>query len=246
MIRRNLLNGTYQVVGNVGAAVVTGAGTGFRVAGEGLAVAGNGLAVAGTQLAKGGVQLAKGGAYAGAETVKAAKYVGNNVVTSAGAVAPILLNHSEGTPREAGFVVFKNLYAAQTALQMIHHPQPYTLAVDPAPDPSDIFWRNVGMPHHAKRSGVLMAVAASSVLCFFWSVPMAFVSSLTEIDSLKESLPRLGTFIENNGWSEGFFSQLAPLILLFFNECVLPGKFPPIQYAQIPVCSHIARRYQFC
>jgi hypothetical protein len=211
MIRRNLLNGTYMVVGGVG---------------TGLAAAGTGLVAAGTGLAKGGEQIINAVGNQGIETLKLAQNVGQElgatVVNSAGAVVPIILNRTDGTARDAGFVVFKSLYATQMALQMVHHPKPYTMEVTPAPEPSDLFWRNVGLPHQARRSGVLAAIAATTALCFFWSIPMSFVTSLTNLSHLKQELPRLSNWVEDNPWSEGFLSQLAPLILLFFNEVILP------------------------
>ena len=42
---------------------------------------------------------------------------------NAAAIAPILLNNGEASPREAGFVVFRDLYTTQAALQMLHHPE---------------------------------------------------------------------------------------------------------------------------
>jgi calcium permeable stress-gated cation channel len=96
------------------------------------------------------------------------------------------------------------------------------MSVTPAGSPRDIFWRNVGLPNQAKRSGLLAAFAASSVLCFFWSVPTAFVSSLTEINSLKEAMPKLGNLIEAYPWLQKVFAQVAPLVLLLFNQTILP------------------------
>jgi Late exocytosis, associated with Golgi transport/Cytosolic domain of 10TM putative phosphate transporter len=55
---------------------------------------------------------------------KRAQMAGNHVLTSAGAVVPLLLPKSEGKATDAGFVVFTSLYATQTALQMVHHPRP--------------------------------------------------------------------------------------------------------------------------
>jgi calcium permeable stress-gated cation channel len=86
----------------------------------------------------------------------------------------------------------------------------------------DIFWRNVGLRHQAQRSGTIAAIAATSVLCFFWSVPMAFISSLTEIKTLKVSLPKLGAWIDKYPFMEKILAQLAPMLLLLFNETILP------------------------
>lgn len=159
----------------------------------------------------------------GARISRTAQYVGKTVVTSAGAVVPALLVRQEGTPRNAGFVVFKSLLATQSAIQMVHHPKPYTMDIVPAPDPGDIFWRNVGLPNRSLRTGRLLSLTATSLLCFFWSVPMAFISSLTEVNSLKETLPEFGAWIEDHPRVEPLLAQAAPLLLLFFNETILPG-----------------------
>jgi hypothetical protein len=149
-----------------------------------------------------------------------AQSVGTNVVQSAGSVLPAAFPKIEGAPLDCGFVVFRNLHSTQSALQMIHHSKPYCMEVLPAPEPQAIFWRNVGLPHSARRGGRFASIAASTVLCFFWSVPMAFISSLTEINSLKQSMPRLGEWIENHPAFENFLTLVAPLLLLFFNEVV--------------------------
>lgn len=97
------------------------------------------------------------------------------------------------------------------------------MSVIPAANPNDIFWRNVGLPHRAKRSGLVAALAATTVVCFFYSVPMAFITSLTELNSLKESLPKLAAWIDDKPIRERLLAQVAPLILLLFNESILPS-----------------------
>jgi calcium permeable stress-gated cation channel len=97
------------------------------------------------------------------------------------------------------------------------------MTVMPAANPHDIFWRNVGLPHQARRSGLLASLAATAVLCLFYSIPMAFITSLTELNSLKESLPRLAVWIEAEPTRERLLAQVAPLILLLFNETILPS-----------------------
>jgi calcium permeable stress-gated cation channel len=67
-----------------------------------------------------------------------------------------------------------------------------------------------------------MSLAATSVLCLFWSIPMAFFSSLTEVNSLKENLPKLGELTKAYPALESFLALIAPLLLLSLNELVLP------------------------
>jgi hypothetical protein len=159
----------------------------------------------------------------GADTIKKAKEVGNFIVGTAGAVVPMILTKLEGDSTSAGFVLFSSLYAATNVIQTVHHPNPGVMDVQEAPDPDDIFWRNVGLEQSVRWTGCAMSLGATTVLCFFWSIPMAFIASLTEVHSLKESMPALGRWIDDHPRSEAVFEQIAPLLLLFFNDQILPG-----------------------
>jgi hypothetical protein len=96
------------------------------------------------------------------------------------------------------------------------------MTVEPAGSPDEIFWRNVGLPSKARRTGVFLSIVATSFLCFFWSIPVAFLSSLTEINSLKQKLPLLADLIERAPRIEAFLVLVAPLLLLLLNELLLP------------------------
>lgn len=78
------------------------------------------------------------------------------------------------------------------------------------------------MPHRARRTGLALSVVATAALCIFWSIPIAFISSLTAVYSLKNALPRLGEFVDTHPWVESILALLAPLLLLLINETVLP------------------------
>jgi hypothetical protein len=65
----------------------------------------------------------------GADTIKKAKAVGSSIVASASPFVPLLKHKGEGKPKTAGFVLFSSLYAATSAIQMVHHPKPYVMDV---------------------------------------------------------------------------------------------------------------------
>lgn len=97
-----------------------------------------------------------------------------------------------------------------------------SMQVEAAPDPEEVFWRNVGLPLQARKSGWLLSIVATSILCFFWSIPMAFFSSLTEVNSLKENLPTLADWLDKYPGLESFLALIAPLLVLTLNESLLP------------------------
>jgi Calcium-dependent channel, 7TM region, putative phosphate len=159
----------------------------------------------------------------GAQTFLKAKEVGTTLVDTAAFLVPVSVAKREGIPRDAGFVIFSKLYSKGAAMQMKHHRDPYVMEVHEAPDNLDVFWRNVGMSVKNRRTGLLISAALTAVLCFFWSFPMALIASLTELNSLKEELPKIGEAIENHPRLEPLFALVAPLFLLFFNDVILPS-----------------------
>ena len=131
-----------------------------------------------------------------------------------------VLGNGDGTPRDAGFVSFTKLSTTHAALQMVHHPLPFVMSVQPAPDPNDIYWKNVGMPHKARQVGRLISLFLTLLLCFFWTIPVTFISSLTEVESLRESVPFIDKMLEKAPWMQYVLEQLAPLLLLGLNACL--------------------------
>lgn len=192
-----------------------------------------------------GISSAKKAAEMGVHQLQRAPELASKLKETAAFIAPVLAGKEDGAPRNAGFVVFRNLFTCQAARQMLQHAAgecrsrslsalkicklttmcipASQMVVEPAPPPHEIFWRNVGLPDNARKTGTLLSAVATTTLCFFWSIPMAFLSSLTEVDSLKEKLPTLARWVEEFPWLESFLATIAPLLLLLINEGVLPN-----------------------
>jgi hypothetical protein len=96
------------------------------------------------------------------------------------------------------------------------------MMVENAPGPQDVFWSNVGIPHSGRRTGALISLVSTCTLCVFWSIPVALINSLTSVNSLKKSMPRLGDAVEALPALEMFLALIAPLLLLMLNEALLP------------------------
>ena len=143
---------------------------------------------------------------------------------SAAAVVPMnmIVGHPEGKPLEAGFVVFKDLYTTQAALQMLHHEKASMMRASEAPGEDEIFWPNVGLPESAQRTGRLLSLAATTLLCFFWTIPVAFVSGLTEVNALKKDVDFLADWVEKFPGLENLLAVVAPLLLLILQDVILP------------------------
>jgi hypothetical protein len=137
------------------------------------------------------------------------------------AVALIGLGSEDGRPLDAGFVTFTRLTTANAAIQMIHNLTPFEMDVTEAPQHDGVLWGNVGMAHEAGQLGSLIAFALSAALCIFWTVPVSFVVSLTEVESIQRRWPALEEMMETAKWLEPLLNQVAPLLLALFAS-ILP------------------------
>ena len=93
--------------------------------------------------------------------------------------------------KDAGFVSFRRLGSAVVASQAVLHPFPFQIRTAAAPAPSEIRWDSVGRSHISVQLGLVASWALTTVLCVFWTIPVVFVSSLSQLDSLKKLLPFL-------------------------------------------------------
>jgi hypothetical protein len=174
-----------------------------------------------------------------------------------------LIVGENGAPRDAAFVSFTTLAAANLARQAVHNQEPWfcvpheppmpehikcvsvsIVCLVPLPDPVlahpvtpphlRASWKNVGKAHTTKQIGELISLWMTVALCIFWTIPVAFVSSLSNVGSLTKILPFLKEPVENNAWLSQALALMAPLLLVAFVSLL-----PFIILAIIKVEGHI-------
>lgn len=146
-----------------------------------------------------------------------------------------LLGGEDGAARDAGFVSFADLKSKASALQMIHHAKPFTFSAVEAPLPKDVYWGNVGLSHRSKQVGNVLGQAFTVLLCVFWTIPVAFLSSLAEVSELKKLIPFLEHWVEKQPWIEQVLAQMKPLLVI-----VLKAILPMILLSFAKLEGHIA------
>jgi hypothetical protein len=142
---------------------------------------------------------------------------------SANMALTFLKTKEEGNARDAGFVTFSTLMAANQCAQSIHHASPYVFNTQTAPRPDDVVWTNVGISHKEQELSNLFAQALTIATCLFWTIPVSFISSLSEVESLKDLIKGLDKALEENSWLAPFLAQIKPLLLV-----VLTALLPTI------------------
>jgi hypothetical protein len=103
-----------------------------------------------------------------------------------------------------------------------------------APQPDDVFWPNIGRSHQDLGIGWLLSMTATSTLCIFWTVPVAFVASLNSVSALTEFLPFAGNVIDAVPILEPILTLLAPLLVTLLTS-LLPTILGLISMLEGPI-----------
>ncbi|XP_031250605.1 CSC1-like protein At4g02900 [Pistacia vera] len=142
------------------------------------------------------------------------------------------LTQEENTERErvmndpncinpAAFVSFKSRWGAAVCAQTQQSSNPTIWLTEWAPEPRDIYWKNLSIPFvHLTIRRLLMAVSLF-FLTFFFMIPIAFVQSLANIEGIEKVFPFLQPLIET-GFVKSIIQGFLPGIALKIFLIVLP------------------------
>lgn len=119
--------------------------------------------------------------------------------------------------RSAGFITFRSLQSTMMALQMLLNDKPFKLCTEPTPLPDDVYWSNVGMPHLHQQLGLLLSLTATFALCIFWTIPVAFVASISNVSFLKQEFSFLEDAVDAWPAMDIILQQVSPIALSILN-----------------------------
>jgi hypothetical protein len=153
---------------------------------------------------------------------------------------------TDGTPDDAGFVTFTSLVAMHGALQMKQHSDLFAMETEVAPEPSEIFWRNVGKDRKVLQTGRLVSFAMTLALCLFWTFIVSFIVSLTDPEHLANVLPTHSTaFLDRNLWIGKLLKISSPILLLLFNSGLLPIILKAVSRFECPASESVLEASAF-
>lgn len=138
-------------------------------------------------------------------------------------IAELKSHVSESNPLNSVFVSFHTQEQAETALQTLAHHQ----ALHMAPRhigirPDDIIWMNLRLFWWERLVRSTASAAAITAVIIFWSIPVAFVGSISNIQALTQKLKFLDFLNRLPSWISGVVSGLLPTVLLAILMAVLP------------------------
>ncbi|XP_050211142.1 CSC1-like protein At1g32090 [Mercurialis annua] len=122
------------------------------------------------------------------------------------------------------FVSFNSRWGAAVCAQTQQSKNPTLWLTNWAPEPRDIYWRNLAIPFVSLSIRKLIISLSVFALVFFYMIPIAFVQSLANLEGLEKVAPFLRPVIELKfikSFLQGFLPGLALKIFLYILPTIL-------------------------
>ena len=91
----------------------------------------------------------------------------------------------------AAFVSFNSRWGAAVCAQTQQSKNPTLWLTKWAPEPRDIYWKNLAIPYVSLTIRRFIISVAVFALIFFYMIPIAFVQSLANLEGLEKVAPFL-------------------------------------------------------
>ncbi|KAL5794670.1 hypothetical protein ACOSP7_003264 [Xanthoceras sorbifolium] len=122
------------------------------------------------------------------------------------------------------FVSFKTRWGAAVCAQTQQSKNPTLWLTNWAPEPRDVYWRNLAIPFVSLTIRKLIISLSVFALVFFYMIPIAFVQSLANLEGLERVAPFLRPVIELKfikSFLQGFLPGLALKCFLYILPTIL-------------------------
>ncbi|KAM7257287.1 hypothetical protein ACFE04_013028 [Oxalis oulophora] len=122
------------------------------------------------------------------------------------------------------FVSFSSRWGAAVCAQTQQSKDPTLWLTNWAPEPRDVYWRNLAIPFVSLTIRKLIISVAVFALVFFYMIPIAFVQSLANLEGLERVAPFLRKVVELRfikSFLQGFVPGLALKIFLYILPAIL-------------------------
>ncbi|KAJ4829129.1 hypothetical protein Tsubulata_011814 [Turnera subulata] len=124
----------------------------------------------------------------------------------------------------AAFVSFRSRWGAAVCARTQQARNPTIWLTERAPEPRDVYWENLAIPYVELTIRRLLMAVALFFLTFFFIIPIAFVQSLANIESIEKVFPFLKPIIQRETVSsliQGFLPGIALKIFLIILPTLL-------------------------
>ncbi|KAJ0018241.1 hypothetical protein Pint_09804 [Pistacia integerrima] len=124
----------------------------------------------------------------------------------------------------AAFVSFKTRWGAAVCAQTQQTRNPTIWLTEWAPEPRDVYWKNLAIPYVSLRIRRLIIGVAFFFLTLFFMIPIAFVQSLASVEGIEKAAPFLKPLVETKfikSVIQGFLPGIVLKLFLIFLQMIL-------------------------
>ncbi|ORX45213.1 DUF221-domain-containing protein [Piromyces finnis] len=124
-----------------------------------------------------------------------------------------LRNKVNNSTTPVAFVTFKSPLSALIGAQCLLHEKPFTCFVSLAPEPRDIYWKNISnrlANPYTKLLRAVLVIIISAVIITIWFIPLMLITSLTDINSLQIIVPFIKSITE----------KMSPVLISLINNAL--------------------------
>ncbi|XP_057469237.1 CSC1-like protein RXW8 isoform X4 [Actinidia eriantha] len=123
----------------------------------------------------------------------------------------------------AALVFFRTRYAAFIASQGLQSSNPMLWVTDLAPEPHDVYWKNLSIPYRQLWIRRITTLLASIGLMILFVIPVGFVQSLLHLEEIQKKFPFLRDVLKNKVIVRVVTGYLPSVILMLFLYAVPPA-----------------------
>ncbi|XP_010548636.1 PREDICTED: CSC1-like protein RXW8 isoform X2 [Tarenaya hassleriana] len=124
--------------------------------------------------------------------------------------------------RPVAFVFFKTRYDALVVSEVLQASNPMLWVADLAPDPHDVYWRNLRLPYRQLWIRKIATFVGAIAFMFVFLLPVAVIQGLTQLDQLSHAFPFLRGILKKKFMNQVITGYLPSVILILFLYAVPP------------------------
>ncbi|XP_058221356.1 CSC1-like protein RXW8 isoform X1 [Rhododendron vialii] len=122
----------------------------------------------------------------------------------------------------AALVFFKTRYAALVASQVLQSANPMSWVTDLAPEPHDVYWKNLSIPYRQLWVRRIATLLASIGFMILFILPVTFVQGLLHLEQLQRRFPFLRGVLKSKFMVRLITGYLPSVVLMLFLYAVPP------------------------
>ncbi|CAN8294490.1 unnamed protein product [Cochlearia groenlandica] len=124
--------------------------------------------------------------------------------------------------RPVAFVFFKTRYDALVVSEILQTPNPMLWVADLAPEPHDVYWKNLKVPYRQLWMRKIATLAGSVAFMFVFLIPVFAVQGVTQLQKISENFPFLRKLLKERFMNQIITGYLPSVILVLFFYTVPP------------------------